>query len=359
MSDDLDRRLTVLFREQAASIPVPPPGPVVLYAVPTRRARSTRRLLAAVGVAALACAVLAVALVGSDDGPRQVTTGPADTGAPSPDPSAGTPATTTTAPASTGQFTAETRQVALTADAVTIKAGGKEFVTVSPVSVRGDPGMPNEYTTLELTWQEHGVEMRLFIYFSSDGGQWWSNEIRTYNGAASGDWITYKGDFFRRPLGQPFTGDFTVATPDPAVGSLHFSNLRLEAFRTPSVCATARGAFALEPGTSPITIDGFSSGYGAAVHLLSTTGCTPVPDEDQYRYEWTTNDPDVVTIERHILPDLTRRADLKAGASGKATVHVTANDPRTGDVVAETDIEVMVGEQRSVPAATTLPTPPP
>ena len=349
MSDDLDRRLTALFREQAASVDVAPPGPVGLHGAPAGRARPSRRLLPAMGVAAVACAVLALALAGRKDGPRQVTTGPADTAAPSPDRSTAVTATTTTdAPVPVGPFKAETRQVSLTADAVAIQAGGKQFVTAAPVSVRGDPGTPNEYTTLELTWQEHGVEMRLFIYFSSDAKEWWSDEIRTYNGAALGDWITYKGDFFRRPLGQAFTGDFTVATPDSAVGSLRLSNLRLEAFRAPASCATAKGPLALEPGTSPILIEGYTSGYGASVRLLSTSGCTPVPDEDQYRYEWTTSDPGVVTIQRLVLPELTRRADLKPVGRGRATVHVTASDPRSGDVVAETDVEVVVGDVRPV-----------
>ena len=46
-----------------------------------------------------------------------------------------------------------------------------------------------------------GVEMRLNIYFASDGHDWWANEIRTYNGKSPGDWIEYTGTFFRTPLG--------------------------------------------------------------------------------------------------------------------------------------------------------------
>lgn len=357
MSEDLDRQLTALLREQAASVAVPDAATGDLRPAVARR-RRPRLLLPAMGVAALVCAVVVMALARVDDGPQQVTTGPADeTGAPPAHATTHPSTTTATEPAHAGPFHAETRQVLLTADAVTIRAGDKTFVTAAPVEVRGDPGEPKSYTTLELTWREHSVEMRLFIYFSSDGNEWWSDEIRTSDGDDPGEWITYKGDFFRRPLGQAFTGDFTVATPGPAVGSLNLSNLHLEAFRTPAACTAGSGPFVLDPGTSPITMEGYLSGYATAVHLLSTPGCTLVPDEDHYTYEWTSSDPGVVTVERFVHPELTRRADLKPGAKGTAIVHVKASDPKTGDVLAETDIEVIVGDVTSVPAPTTLPAP--
>ena len=56
------------------------------------------------------------------------------------------------------------------ADNFRIVANGKTFYAnvSSPISVRSDPGSP-AYTSLEVIWQENGVEMRLFIYFNSDG----------------------------------------------------------------------------------------------------------------------------------------------------------------------------------------------
>jgi len=50
--------------------------------------------------------------------------------------------------------------------------------------------------TLELTWQENGVEMRLFLYFSRSGkgtaaDSWFITEIRTYNGESPGHWVYY------------------------------------------------------------------------------------------------------------------------------------------------------------------------
>jgi hypothetical protein len=86
-------------------------------------------------------------------------------------------------------FHAESPQVSLTADTVSIDVDRKKYVTASPVQVHSDPGIWQGYTTLELRWLEHGVEMRFSIYFTSDGHQWWSDEIRTYDGRKDGKWV--------------------------------------------------------------------------------------------------------------------------------------------------------------------------
>jgi hypothetical protein len=132
------------------------------------------------------------------------------------------------------KFSFVTQQVSLTADDFWIEVGGKRFTTLgAKVDVRSDPGSGtnNTYQTLELTWIEHEVEMRLFIYFDSDGKEWSSKEFRTYNGNAQADWVTFKGDFFRSPLGSPFTGVFDQAATDNSVTShLHIEGLQLHAF---------------------------------------------------------------------------------------------------------------------------------
>lgn len=342
-SQELEARLTTMFREQADSIPVT--TTVWPEAAPDIRGsgRSPRPPLV-LAAAMLASVFLAVVLVGGGGQPERVTTGPAaSSGAPPPG-ATGTPS---------APFHVETRQVSLSAGAIEIETGGKQFVTAPPIDVDSDPGIRNAYTTLELTWQEHGVEMRLFVYFGSDGREWWSNEIRTYNGSAQGDWITYTGEFFRRPLGTPFVGDFTVATEDPVIGRLHISDMRLEAFRRPPACESPTGAFVLEPGTSPIVIEGSASGYGAGVSLLSAESCSPVPDQNRYRYEWRTSDASVVVVERSVtVPEFgERRAHLTPVGKGQTTVRVTARDPGTGVVVAEGDIEVIVGDLKPLPSA--------
>jgi hypothetical protein len=129
---------------------------------------------------------------------------------------------------------------------MTITANGKIFKGKSDpgttISVGSDPGNPN-YTTLEVIWKEHNVEMRMFAYFNAEtitsGGttyrRWWVNEIRTYNGNAQGDWIYYHRDQLSSVgvmgIGVPFVSSNLVFTSnDGGVGEIQFSNLWMRAF---------------------------------------------------------------------------------------------------------------------------------
>lgn len=123
------------------------------------------------------------------------------------------------------------------ADNFRIVANGKTFYAnvSSPISVHSDPGSPT-YTTLEVIWQENGVEMRLFIYFNSDGQKWWSPEIRIYDGKTPSNWITFKRKVFESNLGSEYTqaipGGFVQMDPNTGkeIASVYFSNLRVQAF---------------------------------------------------------------------------------------------------------------------------------
>jgi len=111
-----------------------------------------------------------------------------------------------------------------------ILADGKVFlVQPGPILVSSDPG--NEtYQTLELTWKEHGREMRMNLYFAADERSWWVSELRTYNGAVNGDWLFYGGPLFRTPLGQSFIGDIDLVSADGR-GRIQFKGARIEPFR--------------------------------------------------------------------------------------------------------------------------------
>lgn len=144
------------------------------------------------------------------------------------------------------------------ADDFRIVANGKTFYANTPsVSVRSDPGSPT-YTTLEVTWQENSVEMRLYIYFNSDGQKWWSPEIRIYNGKTSPDWITFKERFFESNLGSEHTqiisGGFGQMDPSTGkeIASVYFSNLRVQAFTnlatsTPTACQRIKSDVSILP----------------------------------------------------------------------------------------------------------------
>lgn len=315
-TEETEAGLTSLFDRQAAALPAGERKWAgeeygrTLTASPRRR----RPLLLVAAVVPL-IALLVVALVASGSPREELALGD---GAP---------------------FHVETRQVILDADAVSIDVGDKTFVTAQPMDVNSDPG-DDRYTTLELTWTEHGAEMRIYIYFTSDGIEWWSNEIRTYDGNQQGEWITYTGEFFRTPRDAPFVGDLDVSASasDRGVdGRLRMENMRLEAFRGPEACAKFSDPFILEPDLEVFEIGvGPDAMYGFSVTLLDTASCTPVADEDRYTYRWSVGDPAILTAE----PDGSAVL-LQASKPGTTSLHVTAEDPATGAVLAEADMEVI------------------
>jgi hypothetical protein len=82
----------------------------------------------------------------------------------------------------------------LTARELSIVAGGKTFRAATPkIDVNSDPGNAT-YRTLEATWFENDVEMRLNLYFGNDATDSWVDEVRVYNGARAGDWLVATGE---------------------------------------------------------------------------------------------------------------------------------------------------------------------
>jgi len=339
-TQDLEDRLEAMFAAQAEALAVP------------ERSASDRTFVSAppatsrwpypvVVAAALAALLGAASLVrGSSHEERVETVAPASGGA-------------------TAGFTAETNQVSMAAQAVAIEVEGKTFSTAQPLEVSSDPGMRNEYTTLELAWQEHGVRMMWNIYFVSDGREWWSKEIRTYDGRQQGEWITYTGEFFRRPLGTPFEGNLDVQATDHGVaGRLRLVGLRLQAFRPPAVCVNPTAPLGLDPGIGRIDVQLAPEAiYGVAVELLDTATCQPAagPGAD-VDYRWTTADPAVAAVQAG-----GRRADVRGVALGATAVRVAAVHRASGQTVAETEVPVRVlpadGVRREPAAGASPPTP--
>jgi hypothetical protein len=134
----------------------------------------------------------------------------------------------------------KTDTVTATADDFFIVADGQRFDGRGvSVQVDGDPGCDG-YTTLELTWFERGDEMRLNVYLKSKNGQWWSDEIRTYDGKRPfPEWLYYYGRFFDKPVGQAFEGDLNLVNngPDDRYrGTITFKNLHFETHFGPRPC---------------------------------------------------------------------------------------------------------------------------
>ncbi len=131
-----------------------------------------------------------------------------------------------------------TGSAVLGADALEIEAAGLVFTAagvVPAVDSGGSSGPPDPIarTTLEATWQEHGVEMRLYFYLVRDATSWWCERMATYNGLPppDGNWLTYEGPFFSTPMGEWYRGDVDLTTTNPAPGALRIRGLELRAFR--------------------------------------------------------------------------------------------------------------------------------
>ena len=160
-----------------------------------------------------------------------------------------------------------------------IDAGGQRF-TLDPATatVSSDPGDAT-YRTLEWTWQQHGVEMRLNLYFQSDGARWWVSEVRTYDGRQRGDWLTATGTFFDRPIGAAYEGPVDLALPVAKAGSapgrLRIDRLvLLPTFAGPIVAATTGPVSG--GGTDPVLsqVDGpFAAGQ--VLNCIGAEAMTP------------------------------------------------------------------------------------
>jgi hypothetical protein len=140
-----------------------------------------------------------------------------------------------------------------------IDTAGKRFLGTGQMRVSSDPGNAT-YRTLELTWLEHGAEMRVNIYFGGDATQWWIEEIRTYDGTAqSPDWLFYRAPEIRAPIGQPWVGNVHLTSggssqPGRGPGTLHFGALRLASMARDGVNVPPDGPVLVPiPGGNPPT----------------------------------------------------------------------------------------------------------
>ncbi len=190
-----------------------------------------------------------------------------------------------------------------------IVANGQTFYgDVDQVEVHSDPGWPG-YCTLEMIWQENGVEMRLFIYFKADGSKWWADEIRTYDGQANADWIYYTGTFFESPLGEPYSGSYDIAN-ESMTSMIHFGGLNLQAFLSDTS----------DTGIHPVT--------GLALNKWETTMATGSTEQLVAAVEpatatdpsvaWSSSDSTIASVDASGL--------VSAVDNGTATITVTTVD---------------------------------
>ena len=186
----------------------------------------------------------------------------------------------------TNQIEWKTDVVALAAREFSIDVRGKTFRAVTPqVIVTSDLGTPT-YRTLEATWIENGVEMRLHLYFAGDASATWVEEIRIYDGEVAGKWLTARGMFFKTPLGGAWTGDHDIPVTDPAgqPARIHFSGLMLINRPVDGVKEPAGGGIKLPEHATPFAV-------GGELHCLGILQMTPKQAEAVllklgYRLSW-------------------------------------------------------------------------
>ncbi len=333
--DEIESALADLFERQAGALPVDgrvwDDAPMVTTNDIATPRRSRPAIAAIVAVAAAIAVVVGVVAI-APGGNRVYVAGQ---------------------PGSPAAVRFATPQVSLAADGLQIDAGGQRFSAAgSTVDVHSDPGTPGKYTTLELTWTERGVEMRLNIYFASDGIKWWANEMRTYNGKSPGDWIEYAGTYFTSPLGTAFTGDVDLPATD-GHGRLRLTNLRLQPFLPPAACTNATTPYALNPQYDRVDMPAGADGFGLGVtSLLDTAQCKPVADPHAFSYDWTIDDTAVAKIlldadkpslARLLGADPSTSMNLVRTGPGTTTLHVVAHRRSDGRVVGSADIPVTAG----------------
>ena len=198
--------------------------------------------------------------------------------------------------------------VTLEANTVAIHVGDKAFSPPADAALHSDPGS-STYRTLEMSWSEQGIEMRLNIYLAADDSNWWVSEIRTYDGLTPGNWIYYQAPSVKAARGDSYEGNLDLnGTSDASSGRLTINGLRLTAFAAlkPQTCTPA-GPTA-PPGNAPAgakfnpDLSGLSIATGmdaaeAGAELDSAGICY------EFRYEypasnqgqiWCTNPPGVI-----------------------------------------------------------------
>jgi hypothetical protein len=252
------------------------------------------------------------------------------------------------------EFHWATPTVTLDAASVEVITSDRTWVPTDDLVVVGDPGRPNESTTLELTWHDDGIEQRVFLYFASDGVDWWVREIRTYDGQVDGEWVepSAQGEYFRSPLGSAFVGDLDLP-------NLQIKGMTLEAFLPPVVCDNPITPIALVADYPTI-----NSGIGGAVatfQMIDTTTCTPVPVAD-FQFEYVSDDPAIVKVDPPEVvdgyPEIKSRVELNLLAPGSTTVRATARN-NAGEIVSTSSMNVAVSDAPLLDEIADTVTPPP
>jgi hypothetical protein len=210
----------------------------------------------------------------------------------------------------------QTRHTVFSARILDIDAGENTFrATVDDTFV--NEGYLGEQTTLEASWREHDVEMRLFIYLETDGVEWWAHRIAHYNGAEPGDWVEYDGDFFRTPAGTPFVGDLDLET-------LRLRGASMTTF-LPPLCTKA---MTIEPAA--LAVELWTDVPGEIVYRLPARlrdgNCEEIAAAPGSQFHWSIDDSTIATVAPSTQPGFATVGEFHAVSVGTTTASVTLTD---------------------------------
>ena len=183
-----------------------------------------------------------------------------------------------------------------------IEIGDKVFYGNDTMRLVSDPGV--DRTTLEATWQENGVEMRLFMYFrKTSTNDWEMYELRTYNGQQPGDWLYYSdslGNSVSSMVGQRNYSDERTFVASSGNAKIYCKGCDINAFMPKPISVSPHGysleaLIGLQPGEI-ITIPASQNiGYGVNVILRDSAG-NVVMDQENLVYEWTVANPNIASV---------------------------------------------------------------
>lgn len=227
----------------------------------------------------------------------------------------------------------QTGTISMQAEQLTIDIDGVRFHgDPATMQIFSEPGIPGEYSMLELTWFENGVEMQMNIYFTGDGYSWWIPAIYTSNGRPDGETIIYTASSLTAPFGQPYEGDITLwgQGQDGTFGSIELKNVRVQPFLQPDRCEDAETRYFLDIPHPEIHMT-TQPDTSVAVRLFDAATCLEVADQTLFVAEWIIGAPDIVSATARSLPSCEPaageqcpafRLDLSAISPGVVDLHV-------------------------------------
>lgn len=255
-----------------------------------------------------------------------------------------------------------TRYARLAAKNFYIRIGNKYFYGTDLQRVHTDPGLDNQ--TLEASWIENGIAMRLNLYFritehsswnGTDTSVWELYDVRSSD-ANGGNWIYYKESL--NPVnGRVNTPSYSISrrfipTTNGIDAEIICNECRIEAFNQGYVSVFTSG-YALEAriGESvgqAIEIQPFSSGgYGVNVVLRDANNAI-VYDRTGMSFRWQSDSinvaqPHIGSIQG-LSPYIASNGQIEGINFGTANITVSAIRNSDNKVLAETSFPVRVIE---------------